>query len=91
MAGRIVPPRKSLGSFRFGGKTQTARFLFYGERSLGRPVEDPREIVLEAIDDPGKVFVTTADNLKVLSEKEVQYNLKVLYRVGDLVLFNVII
>ncbi len=88
VAGRIVPEGESIGSFGYGGRADRARMLFYSGRSLDDPVSDPEGIRLAAEAEPGKVFVTTAEGIRRLHEADFHYRLNIVYRVGDLILFN---
>ncbi|HUV37015.1 MAG TPA: glycosyltransferase family 39 protein [Patescibacteria group bacterium] len=89
MAGSLVPEGERLGNYLQNGRVQTARLLFYGGRPLGPALADPEGVAAQIRKEPGTVFFATAGDLNALEESgAVSAGLRVLYRAGDLVLFD---
>lgn len=89
MSGTLVPEGGRLGNYRQNYRVQTARLLFYGGRPLGPTLTDPVEAAAAFSEDPGRIFLTTARDMRELEESgAVAGGLRILYRAGDLVLFG---
>jgi len=88
MAGRMVPAGQTLGSFRYSGRVKSAQYLFYGEKSIDPPVTEPDRVGQLATEEPGKVFITTTESFRALHETDFHYRINILFRVSDLILFN---
>ena len=91
MAGQITPAGSRLGNFGQPQRVQSARLLFYGDRSLGPRLDMPEQ-VLDAIDrERGAVFLASAGRLDALRKfvgDGTAYTFHILYRSSELVLFR---
>ncbi len=89
MARSLVPEGERLGNYRQNYRVQTARLLFYGGRSLGQMLTSPAEASAAFREDPDRVFLAAARDVRDLEESgAVQGGLRIIYRAGDLVLFG---
>ena len=89
MAGQVVPEGKRIGNFRQRQRTQGARLLFYGQRSLAAARTEPLEVVQAFEQDPDIIFLSTNQDLDELRNSgHFPSGLRVVYRAGDLVLFS---
>ena len=88
-AGQNTEEGTKLGNFRQDYRTQAARLLFYGNRSLEQAVTNPADITVQFESDPEKIFLATASDMNLLKlAQDFNLRLVVLYRAGDLVLFG---
>lgn len=89
MASQQTGDGESIGNYRQPYRTQGARMLFYGGRSLDRPFIEP-DLVAGALDrDPGKIYLSTFEDFLSLDESaEIDKGLHMIYRAGSLVLFS---
>jgi hypothetical protein len=88
-AERTLDEGLKLGNFRQDYRTQAARLLFYGGRSLERAAANPADVAKQLEGDPDKVFLATASDMNLLKlDQDFDHRLVVLYRAGDLVLFG---
>jgi 4-amino-4-deoxy-L-arabinose transferase-like glycosyltransferase len=89
MAERLTPPGTRIGNFRQQYPEQCARMLFYGNRSLERPLMDPTEVAGALRADPRMLFLSTVDDMAKLRGLEASpVDIHVLYGAGNLVLFG---
>lgn len=89
MAESLVQDGERLGNYRQNYRVQTARLLFYGGRPLGPMLTNPAEAAVAFRENPGRVFLAAARDMRELEESgAVPGGLKILYRAGDLVLFG---
>ena len=89
MAKQLSPGTESVGNFRQPYPAQAARFLFYGGKSLERPLREPGEIDRALERDPSRIFLSSLEDYSLLRETgRTIYELRILYRAGPLVLFG---
>jgi 4-amino-4-deoxy-L-arabinose transferase-like glycosyltransferase len=89
MAKQLSPGDERIGNFKQPYRTQAARFLFYGGKSLEEPLNEPEGVgrVLER--DPSRIFLSSLEDFTMLQESRgVGFDLRILYRAGPLVLFG---
>jgi 4-amino-4-deoxy-L-arabinose transferase-like glycosyltransferase len=80
---------ESIGNFNQPYRTQGARMLFYGGRSLDRPFSEADLVAGTFERDPGKIFLSTFEDFRALQETDVIDDmLHMIYRAGPLVLFS---
>jgi len=90
MAPRLTPPGERIGNFRQRHREQCARMLFYGDRSLERPMTGPGEVAAALRANPSKVFLSSSADVDALrSAEDFPFEVRLLYGAGDLVLFGV--
>ena len=88
-ARQYVAEGESIGNFSQPYRTQGARMLFYGGRSLDRPFTEADLVAGTLERDPGKIFLSTFEDFKALQEAdEIDEMLHMIYRAGSLVLFS---
>ena len=89
MAKQLSPGDERTGNFRQPHRTQGARFLFYGGKSLEEPVYEPEEVGRALERDPTRIFLSSLEDFALLRKPErVGFELHILYRAGHLVLFG---
>ena len=89
MANQQAGEGESVGNYNQPYRTQGARMLFYGGRSLDRPFSEPGNIAGTFERGPGKIFLSTFEDFKFLCEsEEIDVGLHMIYRAGSLVLFG---
>jgi 4-amino-4-deoxy-L-arabinose transferase-like glycosyltransferase len=89
MARQLSPEHVRVGNFRQPYRTQGARLLFYGQRSLDRPLSDPTEVARELEVDPERIFLSSFEDYQLLEgSRVIPVGLRMLYRAGPLVLFG---
>ena len=89
MANQHAGEGESVGNYNQPYRTQGARMLFYGGRSLDRPFSEPDLITGTLERDPGKIFLSTFEDFRSLHEsEEIEGGLHMIYRAGSLVLFS---
>jgi 4-amino-4-deoxy-L-arabinose transferase-like glycosyltransferase len=89
MAARMVPAGTRIGNFRQPYRDQCARMLFYGERSLERPLASAEEVAGALRENPAEIFLSSARDVETLRSSGIfPFEIRVLYGAGDLVLFG---
>ena len=89
MANQHAGEGESVGNYNQPYRIQGARMLFYGGRSLDRPLGEPDLIAGTFERDPGKIFLSTFEDFRSLHKsEEIDGGLHMIYRAGSLVLFS---
>lgn len=89
MAEQLSPGDEPVGNFRQPYRTQGARFLFYGGKTLEEPIYEPREVGRALKLNPSRVFLSSLEDFSLLrSTEHTVHELRILYRAGPLVLFG---
>ena len=89
MAALIVPDGAPIGNFGQPYREQCARMLFYGGRSLERPLASAGEVAAALVENPRMIFLSSARDVETLrSSGAFPFQIRVLYGAGDLVLFG---
>ena len=89
MAKQLSPGDGRIGNFRQPYRTQGARLLFYGGKSLEEPLYEPEEVVVALERDPTSIFISSPEDFALLRSPEYTgHELRILYRAGPLLLFG---
>lgn len=90
VAPRVAPGGEKIGNFRQEYREQCARMLFYGGRSLERPLAEPEEVAAALRANPSKVFLASSAGIEALRrDPDFPYEIRLLYGAGDLALFGI--
>jgi len=89
MAARLTPGGERIGNFAQPYDAQCARMLFYGGRSLEKPLGSDREVAAALAANPRMIVLSSARDVASLrSAGGFPFDIKILYGAGDLVLFG---
>jgi 4-amino-4-deoxy-L-arabinose transferase-like glycosyltransferase len=89
MAARIVPAGTRIGNFGQPYREQCARMLFYGGRSLERPLANAQDVAAALGENPRMIFLSSSLDVEMLrSSGAFPFEIRVLYGAGNLVLFG---
>ncbi len=90
VARELVEEGTKLANFRQHRRFQAARLLFYGNRSIDRPIRTPDEVARRLREDPDALFLSSTDDMLALRQIEgFPFHLDMKYRAGELVLFGI--
>jgi 4-amino-4-deoxy-L-arabinose transferase-like glycosyltransferase len=89
MAERLTSEGTRIGNYRQPYHEQCAQMLFYGNRSLAKPFEDPGDVAAALRNDPRAIFLSSARDVEALrGSGEFPFDIRVLFGADDLVLFG---